>query len=110
MSWIGDHIILLSFILLALLIVAGIVVLVVRGLGLYRTVRSSTATVDPHVATLNQGIGQAQTRLDGITAGQGELMGTIDRVTTKTDELGRLVGAASAAMKVLRAPLKYFGR
>lgn len=110
MSWIGDHIVLLSVLAFVLLIVAGVVVLVVRVLGLIRGIKTSKRTVDPHVATLTQSIGQAESRVGGITEGQGELSETLQRVSRQTAELGRLVSAASAAIAVLRAPLKYFGR
>ncbi len=109
-TWIGDHLVLLSAIALAVLVAIGLTLLVVRALGLLRTVKSSTSTVDPHVATLSQSIGQAEARVGGLAEGQEELVGTIDRVRIQAEELGRLVTAASAAMKVLRAPLKYFGR
>lgn len=110
MTWIGDHLVLLSIIALVVLIAVGIALLAVRALGLFQSVKSSKAAVDPHVVTLTQSIGQAEARVGGITEGQEELAGTIERVKSQTDELGRLVTTASAAMKVLRSPLKYLGR
>lgn len=109
-TWLNDHLVLLSAVLLVALIVIGLIVIAVRGIALVRRISASRRAVDPHVATLTQSIGQAEARVDGIAGEQEELLETIDRVRAGTDELGRLVGAASAAIAVLRSPLRYFGR
>ena len=110
MGWIDDNLVLISLIALAILVVVGLTLITVRSISLYRTVRGSTKTVDPHVATLTQSIGQAEGRVAGITANQEELSATIERVSAQTQELGRLVSVASTALAVLRSPIKYFGR
>jgi hypothetical protein len=109
-DWLVDHQVLIAVLVLVALAVAGITVLVVRGLELSRTARAGLRTIEPPVAVINDGLADAERRMDVIAAGQVELNVALDRVGAQTDELRIMLDHVKYAFGVLRSPFRYLGR
>ncbi len=109
-SWLEDHQTLTAVLVLVALVLAGLAVLAVRGLRLYRESKAQMRRVQQPVATLTSGIADAERRVGRITAGSDDLSASLERVGADTAELRVLVKHASEALRSLRAPLRYLGR
>ncbi len=110
MSSIADHQILLAFVLLALLIIFGIVVVALRAVGLLRAAKRSQERVSVPVRAISDGLQSAERRVGELQDRQQDLSHIVEQVGVRTGELGRLMGVATAALAVLRSPLKYLGK
>jgi hypothetical protein len=109
-DWLVDHQVLIAVFVLVALAVAGLTVLVVRGLELSRTARAGMSTLEQPVAAINDGLADAERRMDVIAAGQEELTVALDRVGVQTGELRIMLDHVARAFEVLRSPLRYLGR
>jgi len=105
-----DHQVLMAVFVLVALAVAGLTVLVVRGLELSRTARAGMHTLEQPVAGINDGLADAERRMDVIVAGQEELTVTLDRVGVEARELRVMLDHLGRAFEVLRSPFRYLGR
>ncbi len=110
MSWVSRHPILAATLALALLVAAGVTVLIVQVVRAYRAAKAAHGRVGEPVGAIAAGLDDAQRRVGELEARQVDLTDTIGRVSERTEELGSLLGVAGKALAVLRGPLKYLGR
>lgn len=110
MGWIERHAVLLSACVLVALVVAGLLVLALRGLALVRATKAAQRRLDQPVGDLRRGLADAERGVSGLNRHQGDLTDTLERVGTQTTELSRLLAIAGEALSVLRAPLRYLGK
>lgn len=109
-TWLDAHQVLVAGLLLIALVIVGVLVLVLRSIGLMRVARSGRRQVDVPVQAISTGLADAERRVETLTAGQEELTEALDRVGTHTGELRVLLDHAGRAISVLRAPFRYLGR
>ncbi len=105
-----DHAVPLSAIALLVLVLAGLLVLGVAALRLWRSVRAVQRRLAAAGAELSaevERLSQAQARMPER---QAELRAAIDGLQRRAAVLGVLSGSAAEALSVLRAPLRYLGR
>lgn len=110
MDWLVDNQVLIAVFVLVALAVAGLTVIVVRGLRLYRTAKAGMRTIEAPVSYINAGLADAERRMGVIAVDQEELTVALDRVSASTDELRFLLDHANRAFGVLRSPFRYLGR
>jgi hypothetical protein len=109
-GWLDAHQVLVAGLVLVALFLLGVVVLVVRAIGLVRAARDGMRRVDLPVQSISAGLSDAERRVETLTAGQGELTEALDRVGAHTGELRVLLDHAGRALSMLRAPFRYLGR
>lgn len=109
-TWLDAHQVLVAGLLLIALVIVGVLVLVLRSIGLMRVARSGRRQVDVPVQAISTGLADAERRVETLTAGQQDLTEALDRVGTHTGELRVLLDHAGRAISVLRAPFRYLGR
>jgi hypothetical protein len=109
-SWLGDHQVLVAGLVLVALVVIGLVALIVRAVGLYRTSQSQMRRVQEPMATISAGLTDAERRVGAITSESEDLSTALDRVAAHAGELRVLVDHAGRALSTLRAPFRYLGR
>lgn len=110
MDWLEAHQVLVAGMVLIALVIVGVIVLVVRGLGLARVARDGMRRVDRPVQEISTGLAAAERRVGTLTDGQGDLTDALDRVGAHAGELRVLLDHAGRALSVLRAPFRYLGR
>lgn len=110
MDFVVDHAIALSAIFLGVVVIVGLVIMVVRGVVLYRVAKRAQGRVAEHVAVLTAESDRAQAGLERVTQGQEELTRELDRLGARLAVAKVLSRHVADAMAILRAPLKYLGR
>ena len=110
MDFIVDHAVPLSAIALGVLVVVALVVLVVRGLRLWRVLRAVERRVSVATAGLLAESDRLSAALAALPDRQEELQGSIASLAVRVRVLSILARTASEASAVLRSPLRYLGR
>lgn len=110
MDFLVDHAIALSAIFLGLAIITGLVLMVLRGWGLFRATKRAQGRVAEHVAVLSAEAERAQVGMERVTQGQEDLAHELDRLGARLAVAKVLSRHITDAAAILRAPLKYLGR
>lgn len=110
MSWLADNQVLLAVLVLVACIVIGLVVLIARTIGFVRTTKTGIDRVSGPIDGISAGLSDAERRAGALTTHSGDLTDTIETIGAQTGELRVLLGHASRAIDVLRAPFRYLGR
>ena len=109
-SWLEAHQVFIAGSVLIALVIVGVIVLVLRSIGLVRAARNGRRQVDRPVESISTGLADAERRVGTLTAGQQDLTDALERLTVHTGELRVLLDHAGRALSVLRAPFRYLGR
>jgi len=108
--WLADNIIMVSAIFLGLCVLVGLIALGVTGLRLYRQFRRTNARVEEPMERLTASL-EATERLQAqIPVKQEALDRNLAELQAQAKAIRILASNASAAITILREPLKYVGR
>jgi hypothetical protein len=109
-SWLADHQVFLAALVLIACIVIGLVVLITRTVGFVRTTKTGIDRVSAPIDGISAGLSDAERRAGTLTNRSGDVSDALEAVGAQTGELRVLLGHASRAIDVLRAPFRYLGR
>jgi len=109
-DWLRDNMVLVAGLLLVALVVIGVILVVLRGLALWRTVREAQAEVEPRMAQIDAGVVQFEQGIQRIEQHQVALNDAVKRLDEQATELRLVTMRLFAAVNALRAPLRYLGR
>jgi hypothetical protein len=110
-SLIGDNLVASAAILLGFLVIVSAAFLAIRGLQLWRAVKASKSAVEPTAERLTADAEQLQAKVAALTERRlPEVTGTVESLQKSLAGVKVVAGAASEAVRVLTAPLRYLGR
>jgi len=110
-SWIGDNLVASAAILLGFLVIVSAAFLALRGLQLWRAIKTSKSTVEPKAEQLSADAERLQAKVAELTERRvPEVAGTVESLQKSLAGVKVVAGAAGEAVRVLTAPLRYLGR
>lgn len=110
MDFVVDNAVPLSAILLGVMVVAGLLVLVLSALSLWRSLRAAQARIADQAKALEAEGRRLSAAVEALPARQEELAAQLASLSRRLAALMVLARSASGAAAVLRAPLRYLGR
>lgn len=110
MEFVVDNAVPLSAIALGILVLAGLTVLGIAGLRLWRVVKRVKARATEASDRLLAEADRLQRSLDALPERQAELQEAIASLQRRAAALSVLASSAGEAVKVLREPLRFVGR
>jgi hypothetical protein len=109
-DFIVDNAVWLSALVMLALIVAGLLVLGLSGLRLWRVLKATQKRIAAGAAALSAEADRLSAAMAALPQRQAEVQDAVAALGVRVRVLGVLARAASEAATVLRAPLNYLGR
>lgn len=110
MDFLDDNAVATAAIVFGILVLAGLVVLGVAALRLWRVLKMVQRQVARAGGALSAEVAQLSEALARLPERQAELQGSLEVLSRRATALGVLVSHASEAAAILRSPLRYLGR
>jgi hypothetical protein len=110
-SFISDHPVAAAAILIGVLVIPSLVFVALRGLQLWRTLKTSKSAVEPRTARLTANAERVQAEIARLNEKQvPELTESLASLQRRVAAVGVVARAASEGARGLSAPLRYLGR
>ena len=110
MDWLRDHQVLIAGIVAAVLVVVGVIFLVVRGLALWRGTKREIERSTREIATISATAAETGARVENISGRQEEFSAAVEILSARIGVLKVVLGYLTAAIAIVRGPLRYLGR
>jgi uncharacterized protein YlxW (UPF0749 family) len=108
-DWLADHGPAVAAIAFGVLVLAGLIVLGVRALMLWRAIKAAKRAVETHLAALTAEADKLSAELARLPERQAELQRAISALQSRISYARVLAEHAGEAMATLRSPLRYLG-
>jgi len=109
-GWLSDNVVEASAIFLGLCVLVGLVALALTGLGLWRTFRRTKKRTEEPIERLSRAAERTEELQARLPSRQEDLDAAIAELQLQVRSVQTLAGHATAAVAVLRSPLRYLGR
>jgi hypothetical protein len=109
-NFVVDNAVGLSAIALGVLVLAGLLVLALAGLRLWRVLKATRARMGEATASLTAETERLSAAMAALPERQAEVQAALQSLAVRVRVLGVLAKTASEAAAVLRTPLSYLGR
>ncbi len=110
MDFIADNAVWLSALVMLALILAGLLVLGLNGLRLWRVLKATQTRIGAGTAALSAELDRLAAAQAALPERQAEVQAAVADLAVRVRVLGILARTASEAATVLRSPLSYRGR
>lgn len=110
MRWIADHVVLIAGLLAGSLFVFGLVFLTIKAFRLWKRAKREIARTTAEIGVISTAAAAAGRRAQDLSGRQEELTAAAEVLSAQIGVLKVILGHASAALAIVRGPLRYLGR